>query len=383
MVPPAAGCGHRLRHVLDPLVTAAAAVPGADRYRKHFPARAHLWLLLRHVLLGGDSLRQTHAVVSADPTELARLGLPRGISRSQRARSSTSRPAACAEALFAAVVAHARPHHAADPFWHQLTAVQAVDGTFLSLSGQLSPWSRYRGHAPGVRVQAGFDLAGAIPSTLRLTLADVHDTTALAARDLTELAGWTVLIDLGSYGHRLFARLREADVSFVCRLHTQAFYRVSAAHPVDATPTAAGDLVVSDETITLGSPNNRRGAVLPGMRLVTSRNAAGDTQRFVTDRHDLTAAEVVTLYRQRWQIELFFRWLKHQLKLLHPFGASREAVWLTVLLGAIVAVLASLVDGERPKGDSRIAWLRGVATALLRGLAVTPAGAPAIPATPG
>jgi hypothetical protein len=361
-----------LRRLLAPLVAAAAATPGADRYRKSFPAHAHLWILLRHVLTGGDSLRQTHAALAADDAEVARLGLPHGISRRQLARASTSRPAAGAEALFAAVVRLARRHAPLDPAWRRLTQVQAVDRTFLGLSLQLSPWSRHGGHAPGVRLQTGLDLAGAIPSDLRLTLTDVHDRRALAERDLTDLAGWTLLIDLGYDAHKLVARLRAAQVSFVCRLHAQATYRVTATQPVDATPTADGDVVVADETITLGSPNNRKGAVLPQMRLVTSRNAAGIEHRFVTDRHDLTAAAVVALFRKRWQIELFFRWLKYHLKALPPFGTSREAVWLTVLICAIVAVLAMLATSDRPKGESHIAWLRGVGTALL---AADPVGA--------
>lgn len=365
MVPPAAGCGRRLRHILAPLIAQAAATPGADRYRKHFPAAAHLWILLFHALTGADSLRQTHADLLSDAAQATALGLARGISRSQLARSSTSRPVACAEALWAAAVTLARRQGGSDPAWQALTKVQATDSSFFGLSAKLCPWSRHGGHAPGVRLQAGLDLAGAIPAHLHLTLTDTHDTTALAERDLSELAGWTVLIDLGYYAHRQFARLREAGVSFICRLHSQARYDVTTAHAVDPTPTAAGDVVLADQTITLGSPNNRRGAVLPAMRLGTSRNAAGVEQRFVTDRHDLTAAEVVTLYRQRWQIELFFRWLKHHLKALHLLGTSRQAVWLTLLIGAVAALVATLVEGDRPRGDSRIQWLRAVGRALL------------------
>lgn len=364
MVPPAQGCGRRLRRALAPHVAEAGRVPDADRYRKRFSASAHLWILLRHVLCGGDSLRQTHAELAGEAGAFARLGLPAGISRSQLARSSTGRPRACAEALFAAAVALARARHAADPALAALQRVQAVDASFLRLSVALSPWSKHRGHAPGVRLQTGRDLAGNVPSALRLTLADTHDTTALGARDLAELAGWTLLIDLGYYGHRLFAELRAAGVSFVCRLHPQAAYAVTAARPVDPAPTADGDVVLRDETITLGSPNNRAGAVLPGMRPVTGRNPAGVEQAFVADRFDLAAAEVLALYRKRWRIELFFRWLKHQLKALHPVGTSREAVWLTVLIAATVAALAGLVEADRPKGDTRIAWLRGVGRAL-------------------
>jgi Transposase DDE domain len=357
---PAPGLGRRLRGLLDPVVDRAAATPGADRYRKHFPLRAHLWILLVHVLDGAASLRQTHARLRA--TDFAGLDLPRGISFSQLARSSTSRDPAGIVRLFADLVAAVRPQ--ADPVWHRLERVQVVDATFLALSAKLSPWSRHGGHAPGVRLQTGFDLAGAIPSALRLTLADTHDTTALGARDLAALAGWTVVIDLGYYGHRRFAELRAAGVSLICRLHPQAAYRVTADHPVPPITTPDGDVVLADQTITLGSPHNRAGAVLPGMRLVTSCNGAGEEQRFVTDRGDLAAADVVALYRKRWQIELFFRWLKHQLNATHPLGHSRAAVWLTVLLCAIVALVLMLLTAARPRGVTRIAFARALAVHL-------------------
>jgi hypothetical protein len=368
MIPPAQRCGRRLRRLLEPLAAAAGAVPGADRYRKACPAAAHLRLLAFHALDGADSLRQTHAKLAGTPGGFAAVGLPGGVSRSQLARSSTSRPAACAERLLADLIGRARRNvrrrAAADPALARLLRVQAVDGTFLTLSAKLAPWSRHGGHAPGVRLHVGLDLAGAVPAHLRWTLADTHDARGLDERDLAELAGWTLLMDLGYYGHRRFVRLRAAGVSFVCPLHAQAAYRVTTAHPVPAGPAPGGDVVVADEEMTLGSPNNRDGAVLPGLRLVTGRNPAGEIRRFVTDRWDLSAADVLALYRQRWQIELFFRWLKHQLTLLRPLGTSPEAVWLTVLVAAIAAVLALLAEPDRPLGDSRIQWLRAVGAAL-------------------
>jgi len=364
MITPIQGCGRRPRRLLAPLVAEAAAVPGADRYRKHFSASAHLWIVLRHVLLGSESLRQTHGELSGDADAWERLGLPQGISRAQLARSSTSRPSVCAETLFDALATLARRQHRLDPDWVRLQRIQAVDSTFIALSSKLSPWSPHGGHAPGVRVHTGLDLASSIPISLQLTLTDTHDAAALDARDLAKLKGWTLLIDLGYYGHRRFAELRAAEVSFICPLQAQAVYVIDAAHPVPPITTPEGDVVLRDETITLGSPNNRNGAVVPNLRLVTSQNAAGIEHRFVTERHDLPAAEVASLYRKRWQIELFFRWLKHQLTLLHPFGTSREAVWLSILIAACVAILSSLIDQDRPHADSRIAWLRGVGRAL-------------------
>ena len=181
---------------------------------------------------------------------------------------------------------------------------------------------------------------------------------------LAELAGWTVVSDLGYYGHACFAGLREAGVSVICPLpRRRPPSRSPPTHAVPPITTPDGDIVLADQTITLGSPNNRAGAVLPGMRLVTSRNPRGEVQCFVTDRVDLSAADIVALYRKRWQIELFFRWLKHQLKATHAFGTSRAAVWLTVVICAIVAVLLSLIDPARPRGQSHVEWLRGVAAA--------------------
>lgn len=192
MIPTAAKSHRRRRRRLRPHVARAAAVPGADRYRTHFPASAPLWILLFHVLDGADSLRQTHARLANTPRAWTRLGLPQGISRSQLARSSTSRPPACAEQLLADLVRHA--DRAPDP---ALRRIPVVDSTFLTLSAKLAPWSHSGQHTPGVRIHRGLDLAGHIPRHLSWSLADCHDARALKERDLAALAGWTLLIDLG------------------------------------------------------------------------------------------------------------------------------------------------------------------------------------------
>lgn len=354
----------RVRRVLAPQVAQAAAVPGADRYRKHFPAIAHLWILLRHALSGQDSLRQTHAELDLAPANWREVGLSQRVSLSQLARSSTSRPAACLETLLAGLLAQL-PAQAGDPLLRQ---VQLMDSTFLRLSALLSPWSQHGGHVPGVRLQTGYDLAAAVPSYLRLTLADTPDGRALGQRDLTPLAGWTLVIDQGYYGHQQFQRLQAHELDFLCPLQPQAVYQVTATQPVTPELTSAGDTILADEVITLGSPRNYRGAVLPGLRLITSQNPQGELHRLVTSRHDLRAQQLVTLYRARWQIELFFRWLKHQLGALHPLGTSREAVWATILLAAIVAVLAVLLRDLQPASVTTVAWLRALPAhlALLR-----------------
>lgn len=207
-----------------------------------------------------------------------------------------------------------------------------------------------------------------IPATLKLTLPDTNDATALEEWDLSGLEGWTMVFDLGYYAHAHFKRLLEARVNFVTRLKAQASYEVTESKALPkkegATTTPEGDVIVSDEIISLGSPKNSRGAVLKGMRLVTSKNRKGQIHTLITNRHDLTALEVVRLYRKRWQIELFFRWLKRQLGTLHALGKSRKAVWLTILVAAIVVVMAKLAEALRPKGLTRVSWLRGLCQSL-------------------
>jgi hypothetical protein len=358
MIPPHPGLNRSLRRLLDPLLRAAAAAPGADRYRKHFSTFSHLQILLFHVLDGSASLRQTHAKLSGLGFET--VGLAQPISCSQLARSSTSRPLAPVAHLFADLVTLARAKPPRAP--HPGGPIRLIDSSFLELSAACSPWSSHGGHVPGVRLHTSFDLAEAIPSSLRLTLADTHDARALAATDLTPLVGWTVVMDRGYYSHLQFARLRAAGVHFVGRFRDQAHVAVTGEHPVP--PGAGPDGVVADQTVTLGSPHNHASVVVPELRLITSVNQRGEPLRVVTDRFDLPAAVVLALSRKRWRIELFFRWLKHQLGLLHPLGRSPQAIWLSVLLLACVAVLAMLLDGARPHAVSRIAFLRTLAVLL-------------------
>lgn len=355
----------RLRGLVAPLIATAAATPDADRYRKRFTATAHLWVLLLHVLWTGPSLRQTHARLTASPGWWQRWGMTAWISFSQLARSSTSRPTTCAETLLAEMLVVARRQPTTDPLWHKLRRVVALDSTFIRLSAVLSPWSAHGQGTPGVRGQSLLELGAQMPHALRLSGIDVNDHTALAEADVTPWRGWTLLCDLGYYGHQQFARLRAAGVHFVTRLSAQASYRIIAQHPVPVGRTPDGDEVLADYRVTLGSPNNRRGTVVPELRIVISRNRRGAVHHVLTDRLDLTTTEVVQLYRKRWQIELLFRWLKHQLGLVRPLGHSRAAVWLTVLMTIIVTLLVSLLEADRPASVSRISWAQHIAIDLL------------------
>ena len=294
---------------------------------------------------------------NSTPTGWQDVGLNQRVSFSQLARSSTSRPSACLEHLAAAVVAQV-PGRRADPV---LAQVWARDSSFFTLSAKLSPWSCHGKHVPGIRLHTDFDFTRSVPSALHWTKAETHDLRHLAETDLSGLAGWTVVMDIGYYGHALFQRLRDHGVDFICPRQPQAHLHLDAECLVGlGMMTANGDIVLRDAPITLGSPHNRAGAVLPHLRLISSLDPSGGYHELVTSRHDLDAKDVVMLYHQRWQIELFFRALKHQLGTLRPLGTSVEAVWATILLGVILWALLALLEAIQPPTISNVAWLRAI-----------------------
>jgi hypothetical protein len=374
MIPNLVGCGRRLYRTIHPLIEQSAHTEGADRYRKHFLAVSHIWLLILHLAHGGHSLRQSHAQLGADPGLRRRLQMSKWVSFSQLARSSSRRQASWFEELLEELTKRVKrtPSSDKDQDWQYLHKAKAIDSTFVRLSAQMSPWSKQGGYEAGVRVQCGLELGAHIPELVHMHGVDKNDHVALWEQDLTPFVGWTLVVDLGYYGHRQFRRLLDSGVHVLSKLHKQASYRVTEDRVVAQKKgwVLTDDLVVSDQTITLGSPNNRRGAVLSGLRLVTSRTPDGEECQLITDRFDLQAWEVGELYRKRWQIELFFRWLKRQLGAARSLGQSREAVWLTMVVGCIVALVWLLLEqmGARPKAMSRISWLRAAAVGLQQAL---------------
>lgn len=378
---------------LRPALVAAARACGAERYRKHFDSVAHASLLLFHGLSGGPSLRQSYAAFAGCPGLVRLSGLAATadpdderlrVSFSQLADSNHTRPPAFLGGLVPALAARARRAGpgAGVPFPPDL---QLLDSTFLRLSLKLAPWLPGAGGAdvPGVRLPVRYAPAPDLPEHVLLTDTRRNDCQGLDAAllddpaQLAALRGQTLVVDLGYYSHRRFARLLGAGVHLISRLLPQARVHVTAERPVQAPLPGAGGgriAVRRDQEVTLGSPYNRAGAVLTGLRLVTARveplpaaarrGGRPVEYRLLTDRRDLAAAEVVQLYLWRWQIELFFRWLKSHVRLPRLLGYSRAAVELTIWLAVVVHLLSLLAARALGLARRSPALLRRLAWAL-------------------
>ena len=401
------GLNRRLRRwlaaelrALRPAVAASAAACGAERSRKHFDSFRHACLLVFHGLASHPSVRRSCEHFAACGGLVAVSGLAPadaeagdaddrlGVSYSHRMASNGTRPAAFLAGVIPGLAARVRrgPRPGADAAGAALLGELVIqDSTFLRLSLRLAGWlpPPRRPDGSGVRVQVWYHPDRDLPEVLLLADIRTNDCQALdravlgdPAR-LAARAGRTVVVDLGYYSHERFARLRAAGVHLATRRHPQATLAVEAEQPVQP-PLPACDggriTVVADQRVTLGSPNNRAGAVLPGLRLVTAavlprattghRTPAPRRYEVLTDRWDLTTADVVQTSLRRWQIELFLRWLKGQLHLPRLLGYSENAVELTVWLAILVHPLTVLAAGTLGLGPRSPLLLGRLAIAL-------------------
>jgi hypothetical protein len=380
-VPPGAsafGLPRRLRRwlagelaALRPAVEASARACRGEHSRKHFTSYQHLCLLLFHGLSSSASLRQSYEQFAACRGLVAASGLDRGdgterlgVSYSNLAASNGTRPPGVAVGAVRHLLARLRRAGAeasgGDPL---LGSLVIQDSTFLRLSLRLAGWlpALRRPECSGVRAQVWLHPALDLPEVVDLTTVKINDRGSWdrsvlgnPAR-LAALAGRTLVVDLGYYRHTAFRDLLAAGVHVVTRRYPSTIVTIEADRPLQPPlPDIDGGriAVVADQRVTLGTPATRTGVVLTGWRLVTAdvtprlrtghRSPAPRRYEVLTDRWDLDAAEVVQVYLWRWQIELFFRWLKHHLNLPRLLGYSEYAVETSVWLAVLIHLLTLL-----------------------------------------
>jgi len=286
------------------------------------------------------------------------------VSYSQLAASNGTRPAGVVAGVAQHLLARLRRAGVDRPGGDPLLGSLVIqDSTFLRLSLRLAHWLPAIGRpaCSGVRVQVWLRPSLDLPEVVDLTTVKLNDRQSWdrsvlgdPAR-LAALAGRTLVVDLGYYRHTAFRDLLAAGVHVVTRRYPSTVVTVEADRPIQPPlPDVDGGriAVVADQRVTLGTAATRTGVVLPGWRLVTAdvtprlrtghRSPVPRRYEVLTDRWDLTAAEVVQVYLWRWQIELFLRWLKGHLHLPRLLGHSENAVELSVWLAILVHLLSLL-----------------------------------------
>ena len=216
----------------------------------------------------------------------------------------------------------------------------ALDSTTIDLCLTLFPWADFRSTKAAVKAHTIVDLRGSIPVFVHITTGKVHDVNVL---DLIHWpAGSIVVVDRGYLDFARLQSLHQRQVSFVIRAKDNTRYTWIASREVDKSTGLR-----SDQSILLATPKSKL-AYPHHLRRVSFRDP--DTDKFLvflTNRFDLPAFTIAEIYRKRWQVETFFKWIKQNLSIKHFFGNSLNAVksqvWIAVCVYLIVIIASQLV----------------------------------------
>jgi len=239
-------------------------------------------------------------------------------------------------------------------------AVHLIDSTGLRLSALSQDWAQYSAGVCGAKMHAIYDPDADAPIYAAVTAANVNDITAAKAMPIT--AGATYVFDLGYYDYGWWAKLDAAGCRIVTRLKVNTKLSVAAESAV-----ANGSNILSDRIGHLPQrmARNRGNPFRKPVREVRVCIESGKVLRILTNDLNAPAAEIADLYKRRWQIELFFRWIKQTLKIRHFIGRSENAVRIQIAVALIAFLLLRLAHAAQRTVPSLLGFARLVRANLM------------------
>ena len=300
----------------------------ADKYVKTFSCWNQLTTMLYAQATQKDSLRDIETGLTILDSTWNGLGL-RSVARSTMAYANKHRPAAIYESLFYVFVEKCEGLLPKLQFSFK-NPMTAFDSTTIDLCLSLFDWAKFRKAKGAIKLHTSFDIRSQIPDLIDCTTGKVGDITALKHVDLSQYPQGTIfIIDRGYADYALLWKIVQAGHHFVIRRKKKAqTLRLGEHRP----PTGKG--VLKDEKIAF---------VLP--------KAIKVTYEFLTDMLQLSAANVALVYKCRWDIELFFKWLKQNLKIKTFFGTSKNAVltqvWIAMIYYLLLKWLSAVIGKPR------------------------------------
>jgi hypothetical protein len=281
--------------------------------------------------LGGrSSLRDIESSLAAQPSHRYHLG-SQSVSRSALGRANEKLDFSFYEALFARLyqqASHKAPRHG----FALPEKLFSLDASLIDVSMKLFPQANYNSMKAAFKLHLGLDHDGLIPAVAAITPGKTAEIDQACLLRFPK--GSILLFDKGYSAYDWHAELTRQGIHFVSRLRGNAKYEVLERYPVDGQ---AG--VLSDEVIRFTSVRSSRKELLPVRRVVYRDAETDKLYQFVTNRLDWPARLVADLYKQRWQVELFFKWIKQNLKIKAFLGLSINAVYTQVLVALCIYLM--------------------------------------------
>jgi len=283
-----------------------------------------------------ESLRDIEACLHAQPTKLYHMGLRGTMSRSALADANESRNWRIYAEFAYSLIRTARRLYAQEPLAVDLAeTVYALDATTIDLCLSLFPWAKFRTTKAAVKLHTLLDLRGAIPSFIHISDGKLHEVNVLDM--LLPEPGAFYVMDRGYLDFERLYRLDQAGSFFVTRTKSNFRFKRVYSHPVDRSTG-----LLCDQEIELIVFYSQQGYPAR-LRRIRYRDAEGRRLVFLTNHMTLPPLTVCELYRSRWQVELFFKWIKQHLRINRFFGTSENAVKTQVWIAVAVYVLVAIV----------------------------------------
>lgn len=284
-----------------------------------------------------ESLRDIETCLSAQAVKLYHMGFRQPIKRSTLADANETRNWRIYAEFAQRLIRQARVLYVAEPLAVELSnTVYALDSTTITLCLSLFPWAPFCSTQAAVKMHTLLDLRGAIPSFIHVSDGKCHDMNILDL--LLPEPGAFYVVDRGYLDWQRLHALHRASSFFIIRAKSSL-----DAHRLYSAPTDRSTGVVCDQTIALDGFYARQSYPDP-LRRIRFRDPQTDkTLVFLTNQMTLPALTICTLYKSRWEIELFFKWIKQHLRIKRFYGTSENAVksqiWIAVSVYVLVAIL--------------------------------------------
>ncbi len=285
-------------------------------------------------LAGRNSLRDIIENISVQAHRLYHLGSVK-LSRSNLSRINDGKPYALYEALFGKLLSRCQgvvPSHT----FRFKNPLYSLDASTIDLCLSVFPWADFRTTKGAIKLHVGLNHAGYLPEFVTVTEGKNHDVTV--GRTLEFPRGSIVAIDKGYNDYAWYKQLTDKGIFFVTRLKTNATYRIVSRRPV-----LKNKGLNCDQTIEFTGIQTAKKCPVQLRRIGYRDAETGKRYVFLTNNFKLSAKTIADIYKARWQVELFFKWIKQNLKIKSFVGTSKNAVMTQIWIALCVYLLLAFI----------------------------------------
>ena len=281
-------------------------------------------------LTGRSSLRDIVENTSAQAHRLYHLGSAK-LSRSNLSRINESKPYTLYEALFGKLLSQCQRKAPAHNFRFK-NPLYSLDASTIDLCLSVFPWANFRATKGAVKLHVGLNHAGHLPEFVTITDGKKADITV--GRSLSFPKGSIVAVDKGYNDYDWYNQLTNKGIFFVTRLKSNAKHRIT-----DRRSVVKSKGVICDQTIEFAGAQTAKRCPVPLRRIGYKDSVTGKRYTFLTNNFKLSARTIADIYKARWQVELFFKWIKQNLKIKAFIGTSKNAVMTQIWIALCIYVL--------------------------------------------